>query len=304
MREYVSLYGVRSVGRKKPLDNEKILAMLATPNGVSAHGLIVDWGSYFWVSTKAWISVLSESGERKAEIAKPTKASPIIKGRFTFASLVWKIRGTEYAFPALLLLLSIGNGDGVYLKHGTAKNDFFGSFFAATPSFLPFVLNAPRNACCALRELWIAALNLGLSATLAGSTPLFGPSLGEEFTCHEVDSTFLLLLEFGAGISAQELLYYSVHSFRIFVACALLSLGSVSREHIKRLLRWRGDESLLAYARLNDEEWTTYVVSSYTATVNSTIAARLAALGPIDLDVAAIGIVESSEETRNVDLNA
>jgi len=55
-------------------------------------------------------------------------------------------------------------------------------------------------------------------------------------------------------------------------------------------LRWRGDESLLAYARLNDEEWTRYVVSSYTAVVNSSIASRLAALGPIDLDEAALGL--------------
>ena len=53
---------------------------------------------------------------------------------------------------------------------------------------------------------------------------------------------------------------------------------------IKRLLRWRGDESLEIYARLNDDEFRTLIRSTYTARVGSTIAARLAALGPLDLE--------------------
>ena len=57
---------------------------------------------------------------------------------------------------------------------------------------------------------------------------------------------------------------------------------------IKRLLRWRGDESLEIYARLNDAEWATHVQQTYTAHVDSTIAGRLATLGTIDLEAAAL----------------
>jgi len=44
------------------------------------------------------------------------------------------------------VLLSEADGDGVYLKHGTAKNDFFGIFFAPTPSFHPFIAQS--------RDVW------------------------------------------------------------------------------------------------------------------------------------------------------
>jgi len=52
----------------------------------------------------------------------------------------------------------------------------------------------------------------------------------------------------------DELSNYSFHSFRIFLACALLAAGC-PRWMIKRMLRWRGDESLEIYARVSDGEW-------------------------------------------------
>ena len=87
-------------------------------------------------------------------------------------------------------------------------------------------------------------------------------------------------------VTTEELRNYSIHSFRIFVACALLSL-QVSRHDIKRLLRWRGDLSLDTYARLNDDEWTKHVAGTYSANVNSTIAGRLASIGVFDLELTA-----------------
>ena len=95
------------------------------------------------------------------------------------------------------------------------------------------------------------------------------------------------MMLFGALVSMSDLADYSIHSFRIFVACALMA-ADVPRHTIKRLLRWRGDLSLEIYARLNDEEWARHVASIYTARVDSTIAARLASLGAIDLEAAAL----------------
>jgi hypothetical protein len=176
---------------------------------------------------------------------------------------------------------------GVFLKHGRAKNDFFGIFFASTPSFLPFVAHSPRNAARALRRLYALALTRGLTVALAPSTPLFGAEFGEEFTHWQVETYFEIMMRFGANVSVDELKDYSIHSFRIWVACALMA-ADVPRHTIKRLLRWRGDLSLEIYARLNDEEWSQHVRGTYTAVVDSTIAARLASLGSIDLEQAAL----------------
>ena len=92
------------------------------------------------------------------------------------------------------------------------------------------------------------------------------------------------MLLFGARVPAAQLKDYSVHSFRIWLACALLA-AKVDWATIKRTLRWRGDESLLIYARLNNGEWARNIHSTYTAVVDSTVAARLPrAVGVFDLD--------------------
>ena len=291
MRSYVTNCGIREVRRKKPLTNAKINAMLATPDGATAHGITVVHGSYAWQATTAWVQMLAESGERKDEIAKLSRNTPFVHGRLTFASLVWRIAacGGEVPNPtaAQLALLDESAGDGVYVKHGRAKNDFFGIFFAPTPSFLPFIAHSPRNAARSLRDLEIAAAHAGLTAAQRGRTPLFGSNLGEEFSHWEVETYFEIMMRFGANVSLQELSDYSIHSFRIFVACALMA-ANVPRHTIKRLLRWRGDLSLEIYARLNDDEWANHVKSIYTAAVDSTVAGRLAALGTIDLEAAAL----------------
>ena len=47
-------------------------------------------------------------------------------------------------------------------------------------------------------------------------------SNSEEFTHAQLDSALQLLLVEGAGVLEGDLHNYSVHSFRIFAACALL----------------------------------------------------------------------------------
>ena len=116
---------------------------------------------------------------------------------------------------------------------------------------------------------------------------MYGPSLGAEFTHWEVETYFEIMMLFGAGVTLAELLHYSIHSIRIWVACALMS-KNVPRHTIKRLLRWRGDLSLEIYARLNDDELASHVASTYSAHVDSTIAGQLARLGTIDLESAAL----------------
>ena len=51
--------------------------------------------------------------------------------------------------------------------------------------------------------------------------------------------------------------------------------AGVDRHMIKRLLRWRGDDSIEIYARLNDDEWAEWLAKAAEAQVDSTIVPRL-----------------------------
>ena len=184
----------------------------------------------------------------------------------------WKIGGDELRRPPKREeLRTLQEGDGVLLKHGIAKNDPFGAYFAATPSFLAFRPGDERCACRALAEMELAAQ---IPPEQRATTPLFGPAPGEEFTHAQLDSALQLLLVEGAGVLEGDLHNYSVHSFRIFAACALLA-ANCPRWLIKRMLRWRGDESLEIYARVNDSEWADWTQKMVNVAVDSTIASRL-----------------------------
>ena len=251
--------------RKLPLTNSIINGMVSMYDGARRGALVVALGTYYWISMLCLFTVLSETGMRDDEVTGP-------KGRngLTFASLTWKVKGLLYKILTAALRATMGVGDGVYLAHGIAKNDPVGRFFAATPSFLPWRA-AGRCSCRALADLEVAA---AIAPSARESTPLFGPAPGEYFVIAQVEAAFTLCLAEGARVPAAELSNYSVHSFRIFVACALLTAGC-PRWLIKRMLRWRGDDSLEIYARVSDQEWEQRLSSVLDATVDASLVPRL-----------------------------
>ena len=267
LREYIDTHGFRSLvpKRKLPLTNVIINGMVGVYDGARRGALVVARGSYYWISMLCLFTVLSETGMRDDEVTGP-------KGRngLTFSSLTWKVKGVLYKILTAALRATMGVGDGVYLAHGLAKNDPVGRFFAATPSFLPWRAGG-RCSCRALADLEVAA---DITPSARGSTPLFGPAPGEYFVITQVEAAFNLCLAEGALVPASELSNYSVHSFRIFVACALLAAGC-PRWLIKRMLRWRGDESLEIYARVSDQEWEQRLSSVLDATVDASLVPRL-----------------------------
>ena len=98
--------------------------------------------------------------------------------------------------------------------------------------------------------------------------------MGAEFTHSELDGIFFMKLHCGARVPVERLTDYSVHSFRIYAACALLA-ARAPRWLIKRMLRWRGDESLEIYARVNNEDWASWTRKMADVAVDSSIASRL-----------------------------
>ena len=271
MREYIDEHGLEGLipDRKNPLSNELIDGMLATPNLTKSGSLQVQWDSYKWTALRALFSLLAESGERKDEVAKAKASTPFRKGRLSLASLAFKIGGNvSSAIPSAARLRSMGPGDGLLLAHGVAKNDPFGQYFAATPTFLPW-RGEGRCACRAIVNLLTHPDGV-IDEHLRDTTPLFGPTSGAEFTHAEVDAAFRLLLANGGGVPSNEMSHYSVHSFRIFCCCALLN-ADCPRWLIKRMLRWRGDESMEVYGRTDDAEWSKWLDRALRAKVDSTV---------------------------------
>ena len=256
--------------RMQPLTNEILAGMRDAPSGSTHGGLTLRWGSYFWISAWACFSTMAETGMRCDEVAKPSAATPQRSGHLTFASLVWKIKGAMVEAPTQDMLLRLQPGDGVWVRHGLAKNDPFALWFAATPSFLAFE-TAGRNAC---RELAALEMVAAVEPGRRGDVPLFGSSKGIEFTRHQLETAFELLLIFGAKLGEERRRTLSLHSFRIFLACALLS-KNCPRWMIKRLLRWRGDASIEVYARVDDPDWRRWLQETRAAVVDSTTAAGL-----------------------------
>jgi hypothetical protein len=233
-----------------------------------------DWTSYSLVAFRATVETLAETGMRKGDVSKAHKATAFKKGRLTFASLKWRVGGIITALPTLTEILSITEGDGCWLVFGSLKNDAFGEFFGSKPSWLPFSSVAARNACRSLAALTAAALRAGLTAATAPLTPLFVPTLGVEWNHDLLDRLFVKALREGAGLTEAECACFSVHSFRIYLACALYAAGCPP-ERIMAILRWKSEEALLIYARMNDIERTAWIISSMDQLVDSTTAANL-----------------------------
>ena len=140
-----------------------------------------------------------------------------------------------------------------------------------------------------MRRLWQAA---NISTERLTSVPLFGPQVGERFSFYQMESAFDLMMHCGAGVPLPQLQDYSIHSLRIWLACALLALD-VPRPDIKRMLRWRGDDSLEIYARINTSVWRARVTATYDVRVSSAVASRIGGLGAVDLAAYAARFAEA-----------
>ena len=277
LHQYVEEHGADSLApsRKNPLTDDIIVRMLAVPDGTTAGGFThtVTRGTYLWTAVNATFATLAETGMRKGDVSRPKQGGKFEKGRLTFASLKWCVGGVRTAAATEEQLYSLKDGDGCWIVFGRLKNDPFGEFFGPKPAWLPFSATARRCAARELAALELAALAGGLQLHQRETTPLFGPVLGVEWHHGLVDSLFQFLLV-ACGVPAAERKGYSVHSFRIYLACALYAAGCPP-ERIMAILRWKSEEALMIYARMNDTERADWVTSAMGSTVDSTVAAHL-----------------------------
>ena len=76
------------------------------------------------------------------------------------------------------------------------------------------------------------------------------------------------------GATPERVQQLTLHSFRRFLACALLA-ANVSEHQICALLRWRSTKSLAAYAALNAKAYSSMIEATERAQVDSIRTANL-----------------------------
>ena len=132
------------------------------------------------------------------------------------------------------------------------------------------------------------------------STPLFCgvDGIGTPMRGPMIDLLFLQLMTFVLGDAAKAK-KYSLHSFRSYLASALLAAGCTDAQ-IQAALRWASAEALLIYKVIGREDYGDWITRGQTARTTGARAAALSdgaqlpAYGPTghgDVDPAAIAAV-------------
>ena len=158
--------------------------------------------------------------------------------------IVYRIKGAFIRAPTPEQFQRFGAGDGVGATHPCSKCDRLGLIWGRSQSWCKYEKDAINNFARELvkyeqmrRVLPHQRHASPLVLSPDGTTPWRKPAL---------DTFFKALLR--AVVTPEEAARYSLHSFRIYLACALLA-AKVDKETIKQMLRWRSDEAMVTQLR-------------------------------------------------------
>ena len=256
--------------RKEPLSNQQVAALVSLRQGTPVGSTRVDYSDLYWISLRAMYCTLAQTGFRKSEVCVPD-GKPFGRRHLSRANLAWKIGGRFVRSPTPEQLRGLRAGDFAVLTVAPSKADQHGLHWGQAPVYLPFhgpavIVNAAR----ALRDL---ELEWPLEGLVRRDQPLFCDGARRPVRHSQADRRFREMLV-AIGTPSDQLSKYSMHSWRIYLACALLAKGA-SHSQIMSMLRWRSDEALKIYARMNDFEYATWLDSAGDANISSIRAANL-----------------------------
>ena len=250
--------------RKEPLTNEivrKILGLFRT--GVVFGGRTVDMSHPGWASLAAMFATLAQTGFRKAEVCLAAGAA-WTKAHISLANVSWLIGGVIVIFPTLEQLRNLKKGDYCLLRPPPSKADPLGLHWGASTIYLRF---DPDELICAAKFIAWMEIARAVPAAQRADVPLFvNFSYGPWRAVPLTDMFKEVLL--AAEVPQEHLRRYSMHSWRIYLACALLAAGA-SNGTIQAMLRWRSDEALKIYARINDVEYADQLAKASQANISS-----------------------------------
>jgi len=277
MDEYVHLHGAEILvpRRREPLTNQQTVMLLSIAAGTKLGKHTVDWSSPLFVNFAAFLTALRHSGSRKADLLcvapEDFDASSMSKW-----NLKWFIDGDIVDCPTPEQLRNLGPGDAAIIIPGCTKADPFAVMFGDKPIYLPFHPTDPCNAAARLARL---ELQFPVPANQRRHVPLFvSDAAGTPMSHAVVDAIFAAACLCALGASVARTL--SLHSGRVWLACALLAAGH-STATIQAMCRWLSPAAVRIYAHMNPEAAMSTLDSAMSAAITSRLSSNIP---PCDAD--------------------
>jgi hypothetical protein len=254
VREHIDAHGADALRRrsKEPLDTTEIFALLHLPKGTLVpHGssLVVVGDNLEWQGVVVFINLYCTGGWRKEAIALGPKE--VFGGRkLSLGEVTYRIGGTLHREPTVAILQSLTWGDMCYVNPVPCKNDPDNSKFGGSP--VPSRYHATQPICL-VRELAkyeimrMRADPVAAARTRRKEMPLVLSPDGRSWAKAELAKFFDGLIRLVCTEERAKQL--SVHSFRVWLACALLAAGATP-EQIMLMVRWSSEAARKLYARL------------------------------------------------------
>lgn len=254
VQEHIDIHGAESLEpkSKEPLLTTEIVAILNLPPGTTIVEGIVVGENIEWQSVRVMIALFCTAGFRKEAvgIGRGEAFGPRKLGLF---QVTYRFHGVLTRTPRRRQLLEIAVGAMSYITPVPCKNDRDNKKFGATPIPSRYHPTRAINLCRELAKFeamrmliaGVDAFELAERRTM----PLIISPRAVSFTKREIDDLFKKLIRLVA--TEERARQLSMHSFRVWLASALLAVGATP-EQIMLLLRWSSEAAKRLYARMAD----------------------------------------------------
>ena len=296
LREYVRIHGadVLVPCRREPLTNEQMAAIARIPTGTKLGPCIVSPTSTLWRNYLSFNTTCRHAGARCADLLCAEVHDFDITA-MSLDNLYWHLGAAGgcanfVKSPTPADLRRLAPGDSAVLRPGCTKADPFALEFGDKPIYLPWDPGDITNAAA-----WLARNELArpVPAELRRTTPLFvADDAGTPLTHAVARAIFDAAKHLCFAPDVAKFL--SLHSCRVWLACALLSAGK-SDPTIMACCRWLCTASVRSYAHMNPGDYRRHLQDAIAAPITSRLASTLASRMSLDNDAAAAARAVSAE---------
>lgn len=271
VQEHIDAHGADSLlpASKEPLHASEIIAVLGLESSLTGQvigGVTVSSSNVEWQGVRVFVTLFATMGCRKEAVALGPKeqAGPrkLMLHNVTYRFDMILVRSPSPTQLAAALRGEYGDVM-VYIHPVPCKNDPTNQKFGNSPVPSRLQLSRPINLA---REIIKYELMRRVEPAKRVAEPLvLGPG-GVMWKKRDLDKFFKAL--FGMVVSPDRLCRLSVHSFRVYLACALLAAGATP-EQIMQLLRWSSDAARKLYARLGEQTQVSLLESATDSPIDS-----------------------------------
>ena len=263
-QRYIEEHGQDAImpKRKEPLTNAILCAVMALPFGIRVGAYTVG-SSLDWLGVRVFNALMAKSGFRKAEVALDSDVQ-FGKRHLSLYNVRWWIGGRWVERPTAAMQAAFTSADRVHIIPPPSKADQDGRKWAASQVVSRFNPGDPLNLFCELATYEVVRTVDG--SEIRQLSPLLLAAGGGPWRKSALDALFSALMVLIVGPEAAK--RYSVHSYRIYLACALRAAGA-GKELIMEMLRWSSEDALKLYARINSVEDAALRDAAAVATIDS-----------------------------------